>query len=535
MKNFFQGVKGFFQKIGSWCKNHKTLVALIVTVLFTASQIPFLVNHEIWNDEAVPWELSKQVNLGNIYELNSAEPHPLLWELLLAPFSQNNFPVITINILSLIIISLAVFLFLRFCPTNPVIKLIFLLSSVFFYYNPVVARSYCLIPLAIAFIGITYKKRHERPFLYGLALAFLSQTHFLVYGLLAVLLLGFIIEEIKSKNSAGKTILNIIKASAPTVLSVLSVLPLVFASSKNQLIMNGQDPYFSPSRFFPTFQYIIYGIDELALDIAMIVVSVLLIISLFAENVKVALYTVAGIGFWFFTMLVVYPGYFFFYQKCSILFMIVLMSVWLLSLEPKNKKENIVAKFFNFSEIAKILKRRVRNPAIVLVAILIVATVPETLIMAFTDLSTPFSSSKKNADFVNSLPENSIIVENDFAAWFQFGPEVRAQTTNKNVTYYNLPLDSYTNYGRSLKYDNEHMDETNSMFELGYEEVNKKLNEFSEKYDHVYYLTSSGRVACTNYEPQIPEWLKSYELVTELDNGTYIAPGHNPTLVFKIK
>ncbi|MBR1734870.1 MAG: hypothetical protein IJ730_05420 [Alphaproteobacteria bacterium] len=531
-------ISSFFQRIGNWCKNHKTAVALIITGLFVLSQIPFLLNHEIWSDEAIPWEISKQINLGNIYELNDAEPHPLLWEIILAPFSQNNFPVITLNIISLVIVSLAVFLLVRFAPFNLFVKIIFILSNAFFYYNPVIARDYCLIPLAIVLIGIFYNKRHERSLIYGLVLAFLAQTHFLMYGLLGILSLGFIVEEIKSERKIGKTILNILKILVPLGLSVVTVLPMVFGSLKNQAIMTGaafENNMVLQLSLSSSIEHAIFGLDNTVLNIMAIVFMVLFIVSLLSENVKVAVYAIVSFAFWFFVMGVIYRGYQTFEQKCSILTLFVIISAWILTLEPKKEKENVFSKILNFSEIIKFLRLHIRNPSVVFMVILTMMTIPHAMVNAFSDLELPFTSSKENAEFINSLPENSVIVEGDFPAYNQIDVATRSQITNKDVKFYNMMFDSLIDHNIDLKYNNQYVEELYNMDLAAEDKTIAKLDELSLEYENVYYMQSSRRTSCSGFEKTIPDWLVKYKLVTELDYGRYKEPGHTPTLVFKIK
>ncbi|MDO4967246.1 MAG: hypothetical protein Q4E70_00545 [Candidatus Saccharibacteria bacterium] len=536
MKKFFQGIGEIFKVIGNWCKNHKTLVALIATALFVLSQIPLLVNHEIWSDEAIPWEISKQITPENIYELNDAEPHPLLWELILAPFSKNNFPVITLNIISLVIVSLALFLFLRFAPINPFLKLLFIFSNAFFYYNPIIARDYCLVPLSLALIGMTYKNRHEKPLRYALSLVFLSQTHFLMYGLLAILALGFIIEEIKSEHKLGKTATNLLKIMLPVGLSILTVLPMVFGSFENHALITGKIFENSPYKIdlFPVFEITILGMDNIVLNIALLVVVGLFLISLLAENAKIAFYFVASVGFWLFVMLMVYQGYYLLEQKCSLLTMIVLVSLWLLILEPKPKKENLFSKLLNFSEIVKFARVHVKNPISILAFVLVFATIPTTLANATWDLSGSFSHSKENSDYVNSLEKNSAIIEVDNFAYEQFDVATRV-LINSDVTIYNLPDDSYTNIGYGLKYNSEYVEKNRERVVVDPAEVEAKIAEFSKNYEHVYVMVNSGRVYCNHYERSIPDWLKQYEITTELDINEYRVPSQVPTLVFKAK
>lgn len=477
--------------------------------------------------------------------MNDAEPHPLLWELILVPFSQNNFPVITLNIISLAIVSLALFLFLRFAPLNPFLKLLFLFSNAFFYYNPVIARDYCLVPLAIAFIGMTYKNRHEKPLKYGLALAFLSQTHFLMYGLLGILTLGFMVEEIKSKNNAGETVLNLLKIVLPLGLSILTVLPMVFGSLENQAILTGkvfesaESVGYERPGLIPTILTTVFGLDNSILGITALAVLILFVLHLFAENIKIAIYAIISFGFWFGVLSTLYQSYYCFEQKCSLIVIIILAITWLLALEPKDKKENIILRILNFSEISKFLRLYMKNPVMVFAIILVASTIPRTLVNATYDLSHSFSNSKANAEFINSLPKNTVLIEGDIAAHNQFDSAVFSQITNSEVDIYNVLLDKYLDVNYWLKYDKRYVEDVNYMKEIipkvEIDDVLKKFTELSEKYEHIYFFFSSNRTACNNYEGSTPSWLEGYDKIIELDTDSGVKNSHSPTYVFKVK
>lgn len=529
-------ISSFFQRIGNWCKNHKTVVALIVTGLFILGQIPFLLNHEIWGDEATPWEISKQINLGNIYELNDAEPHPLLWEIILAPFSQNNFPVITLNIISLAIVSLAVFLLVRFAPFNLFVKIIFILSNAFFYYNPVIARDYCLIPLAITLIGIAYKNRHEKPLRYTLSLVFLSQTHFLVYGLLAVLILGFIIEEIKSEHKLKKTILTIIKFSAPIVVILAFTIPIMISSLKNHAILTGREYEIASEvdrkEFVPSLQGAFYGENQI-LNIVVIIFVGLLLFGLIANNIKLSFYAVVSIAFWCFVMANMYKIYTMIEQKISIITFILLLMTWLIYLEPKSKA-NLMARVLNCSEIIKFLKLKVRYPIVIVIVVLVAFTIPRAIYDSVWDLEYQFSTSEENASFFNSLPDGSVIIGEDIGAYGIFSADLRSKIIN-NLRIYNLSLDIDDKDTHFLKYNGEAVDLIKNKKELSLDDVLNKIDELAVENDHVYYIRESYRTPCNGNKPTIPVWMEKHELITELDYGHYKIGGLSPVLVFKIK
>ena len=145
-------VSDFFGKIKKWMDNHKTIVALFVTAAFVLVHIPLILSHEYSNDEGVVWELSKDINLTNIYEVNSVEPHPLLWEIILAPFSQSGLPIITMDYISLVVVALAVFLFvlklrlgfLKFCGYSVLLFLTLTVSVLFCPVQERIVKGYLL-------------------------------------------------------------------------------------------------------------------------------------------------------------------------------------------------------------------------------------------------------------------------------------------------------------------------------------------------------------------------------------------------------
>lgn len=538
MKKFFQGLGQFFRRIFDWCGKHKTIVALVVTGLFVLSQVPFLVNHEIWSDEAVPWEISKQITPSNIYELNDAEPHPLLWELILAPFSKNNFPVITLNIISLVIVSISVFLMLRFSPINPVLKLIFLLSNGFFYYNPVIARDYCLIPLGIAFIGMSYKNRHERPFLYGLSLAFLSQTHFLMYGLLAILVLGFLVEEIFSKEKARKTFGNILKVLVPVGVSVGLLLPVIFGVFNNQAIITGVEATSLEgvlrTEFWPAFWIALFGTESGLVITVLITLLVLFIISLLAENLKILAYTIASFGFWFYLMFFVYKSYEVLDYKCTIFALILMLMAWILKHELK-QKENIITKIMDLSEIFKFLRIKIgsKGIAVIFIGLIVSMTIPRAIACAAWDVEHPYSPVEEIAEIINDFPEGSVLIEGDGSGYYGISAEVYAKMA-KSIKVYNVDLDSYDTYKTTLKYDKTSMEILTEIQRATTEEITNKINKIVDENEHVYLVVSSNRTTCNKNTRTAPTYAEDYEFIGETSVDSY-RNTYSPISFYKIK
>ena len=530
-------ISGFFGEVSSWTKKHKTIFALIITGLFILAQVPMLLNHEIWNDEAVSWGLSKRINISNVYDVNAAEPHPLLWQIILAPFSQTGFPPITMNIIALVLVSAAVFLMIRFAPMNFFVKLLFILSSGFFYYNPVIARGYSLIPLAVTLVCMAYQKRHEKPVLYGLSLALLTQTHFLMYGLAGALILGFIIEETYKKKKFSKMALSILLCIIPVGLSIASTIPMVIGSFNNQAIITGKSIEATPEeyreKFIPNAIGTYFGIYDDALAWTCLAVLIVLAITIFAENIKVALYAVAGFGLWAYVLCVVYQGYSVFNQKVSLLVLISLALVWILYIERDKERKNIVSKILEHSEIIKYIHLKMNIPAVVIIAFFVLASIPYTMFFAISDINLPFSNSKEVADFVNNeIEENALIIEADPAAHYTFGAATMEQITN-NVSFYNLVFESDESYKYQLEYSNTSIETVRNYVGLTDEAVMALIDKFADKYEHIYYVV--GIPACKNVDSYNSAVLGKYEIIRTFNEGTYLDVSHAQARIHKIK
>lgn len=136
--------------------------------------------HEPWRDEAQAWLIARDVPLLRIPEYMHYEGHPCLWHLILAPFAKLGMPYLTINIVSLMIMVIAAALLLFGSKMPTLTKTIVLFSVVCTYFYPVIARSYCLIPLLLFACAYCFKERWEHPFRYTLMIALLIQTHALM-------------------------------------------------------------------------------------------------------------------------------------------------------------------------------------------------------------------------------------------------------------------------------------------------------------------------------------------------------------------
>lgn len=183
-----------------------------------------VLHHEVWSDEAQAWVLVRDTSFIELIKLVRIEGHPLLWYFLIMPFAKiiNSFnAIMSMQILNwlLVIIGMGIFVFKS--PFCKMIKFVVLFSSGILYWYPVVARSYCLIPILIFLLAILYPKQKEHPFGYVALLILLANTHSIMFGFCAALGLVFAYNCFKTKNKANYLAVIIGTISAIFIISYL--------------------------------------------------------------------------------------------------------------------------------------------------------------------------------------------------------------------------------------------------------------------------------------------------------------------------
>lgn len=182
---------------------NKEIINIVITLVFFILNMILLQFHETWLDEVQAWQIQKYSSIFDIYSRCRTEGHPMLWYLILKPFTMLGFPIKTMNVISIIFMTLAVYLFLKYVDANKWLKILIVFGGSMFYYNAVNARTYSLVCLAMVLISITYKNRKEHPYKYNLQLLLLTQTHILTCGFIAGFWLVEVYEMIKDFGVKG--------------------------------------------------------------------------------------------------------------------------------------------------------------------------------------------------------------------------------------------------------------------------------------------------------------------------------------------
>lgn len=174
------------------------LIDMTMVLLYFALSLFLMLRHELWRDEVQAWLLARDLSIPQLIRQMAYEGHPCLWHLILMPFAKLGFPVRFMNCLSLAIMTVTVYLFVKWSPFSKWINGICVFGVMFVYFYPTISRSYCLIPLFIVLLMRYEKEKSKRPILYGILLAMLVQTHIIMVGMAGMISLMWLWEEISA-------------------------------------------------------------------------------------------------------------------------------------------------------------------------------------------------------------------------------------------------------------------------------------------------------------------------------------------------
>jgi hypothetical protein len=148
-----------------------------------------LLHHEIWLDEAQHFLLARDSSsLAELYKNAAYEGHPLLWNFLLFLITRARASVGGMQLLHALIMSLAVYLFLRHAPFKKIISVLIICGYFFIYEYSVISRNYAISILVMVLVFIQLGKPARNHVLLAFFLLLLSFTH--LYAIVIALALS---------------------------------------------------------------------------------------------------------------------------------------------------------------------------------------------------------------------------------------------------------------------------------------------------------------------------------------------------------
>jgi hypothetical protein len=181
----------------------------ILWILFAAWAVTVIVGityHEQWRDEGSDWITVRHVSIGTLFGTMIPQiGHPPMWYFLMYPLGNLGLPLVTVNIVSALVMALAMYLMLFKLKFPFYLKVALVFSMFFVYEYPVVGRNYCLVVLFLMLVLWYYPKRFERPLVYALIVVGLYNTHSMIFPMAFGIMLLYFWELIEFKKLNGKT------------------------------------------------------------------------------------------------------------------------------------------------------------------------------------------------------------------------------------------------------------------------------------------------------------------------------------------
>jgi hypothetical protein len=166
-----------------------------------------IANHEQWRDEGSDWITVRHVGIGELFSTMIPQiGHPPLWYFLMYPLGNMGLPLVTVNIVSAIVVGIAMYFMLFRLRFPFYVKVLLVLSMFFVFEYPVVGRNYCLVVLFLMLTLWYYPKRFERPLVYALIVVCLYNTHSMVFPMAFAMMLLFFWEMVERKLVNRKTL-----------------------------------------------------------------------------------------------------------------------------------------------------------------------------------------------------------------------------------------------------------------------------------------------------------------------------------------
>ena len=249
----------------NWIESQENnrLAQWLIWGIYTLIIIVFAWQHEPLNDEYHVWGMVFQKSALGLFKAMRHEGHFCLWHFMQWPFVKwLGMDWRSLHVVSIPLMSLAVWLLLFRVEFPFIGKLLVIFSAPFFYYYPVVARCYALIPPILMGLSVLYQRK-KHPILYCILLGLLANTHAYMEGLVAVLWCFFVWKHVwKIRKTNPKTAKR--NALAATTTLVLVFFAFIQVAMGLLDMANGWRPGgggpMKPEQWFQRFNYC-YQID----------------------------------------------------------------------------------------------------------------------------------------------------------------------------------------------------------------------------------------------------------------------------------
>ena len=169
-------------KSEEFLKRYAFYIFLFITFIIMLFRTPF------W-DETHAFEIAS-LKLNEVFYLTRIEGHPILWYLILKPFTNIRFYPYSMFLINWVFTCSAVYLLFKKSHFSYTIKTLIAFSTPFLIYFAPVARCYGVGLFLIFLICTLHTKRFKKPYLYAILIVLASQTS--LTAMIGVFSLGLI-------------------------------------------------------------------------------------------------------------------------------------------------------------------------------------------------------------------------------------------------------------------------------------------------------------------------------------------------------
>ncbi len=364
--------------------NKKSILLIIVLLIYALITFVIMMHHEIWGDEAQAWLVSRDLDFAGIIKHVRTEGHPLLWYFVILPFAKLNLPVVSMKIINWLIVLAGAGIFMWKAPFSIFSKISVLISSAFLYWFPALARSYCLVPLLLFLLAAFYKKQKEHPYLYAVLVILLAQTHVIMFAFCCALFVLFVLENRKKE---------FVFSSVIIFCGLLSVFLYLCGSRAENSIVQSYHNGFSPELLNLIYKNVVFNIyNSVSVFYTVIFTAfcTFCAVLLFIKDRKLLFVWAFHHLYQFFIFVFIWG---IIAQRAYTLLFVSLFCLWIIYEKFETKISKIVINTF--------------------ISLTFLATLPACANIITRDWIFTFSDGKNAAEFIkNNIPENAFIMTN---------------------------------------------------------------------------------------------------------------------------
>ncbi|MBR0451799.1 MAG: hypothetical protein IJI78_07380 [Oscillospiraceae bacterium] len=386
--------------------NKERILSVILTLLYIAVHVFIAIHHEAWRDEGQSWMLVKNSTVSELLADLCVEGHPALWFFTIMPFIKLGLPFRLFSLISLISMGLAFYCLVRFSPFPYWIRVLLSFSSLFMYYNPVIPRIYSEVALLVIVLSLLFPKRAEHPWLYGLLLLLLAQSHILLEGLTIGLVFECFIRLFTKKKERSKATIPFAMGTISGLTAIAELFPRAGTNRSVDISASGIFSNFTMARFILLRDATTYSLWGFSGRFPLLLLSVFLALGViclsflairrygFLSFLKWGSIVFISFGIPLFIVFFVYSIH---NQMATILLLLLLGFLTMLWATCDSKG--------------------LKYTALIFVLALSLATFPQAFSAALYDINGPYSNSMATADYiVENADEDSVILvaENEY-------------------------------------------------------------------------------------------------------------------------